>query len=253
MEVYNLATYEDLKGKRVVITGGASGIGLATAKRFLKEGSRVVIIDVNEKGLNKVLSETPGLVGGIKADVSKPDEVSEAFRKIDELMGGLDVLIANAGISSRAPFLEMSYEEWKRMIDVNLTGAFLCAHEAAKRMMKQRSGVILFTASTNGMRGHPYYSHYNASKAGLISLTQTLALEFAPWIRVVAVCPGFILTPMQLAEYTPEMIEEEAKKIPLQRVGKPEEVAALFAFLASDEASFITGTFIPIDGGETAK
>jgi len=246
-------TYEDLKGKRVVITGGASGIGLATAKRFLKEGSKVVIIDINEEGLKKVLSENPGLVGGIKADVSKPDEVSRAFKKIDELMGGLDILIANAGISSRAPFLEMSYEEWTKMIDVNLTGVFLCVKEAAKRMMKQRSGVILLTASTNGMRGHPYYAHYNASKAGLISLAQTLGLELAPWIRVVAVCPGFILTPMQLAEYTPEMIEEEAKKIPLQRVGKPEEVAALFAFLASEEAAFITATFIPIDGGETAR
>ncbi len=246
-------TYEDLKGKRVVITGGASGIGLATAKRFLKEGSKVVIIDINEEGLKKVLSENPGLVGGIKADVSKPDEVSQAFKKIDELMGGLDILIANAGISSRAPFLEMSYEEWTKMIDVNLTGVFLCVKEAAKRMMKQRSGVILITASTNGMRGHPYYAHYNASKAGLISLAQTLGLELAPWIRVVAVCPGFVLTPMQLAEYTPEMIEEEAKKIPLQRVAKPEEVAALFAFLASEEASFITATFIPIDGGETAR
>jgi len=248
-----MAMYEDLKGKRVVITGGASGIGLATAKRFLKEESKVVIIDINEEGLKKVLSENPGLVGGIKADVSKPDEVSQAFKKIDELMGGLDVLIANAGISSRAPFLEMSYEEWTKMIDVNLTGVFLCVKEAAKRMMKQRSGVILLTASTNGMRGHPYYAHYNASKAGLISLAQTLGLELAPWIRVVAVCPGFVLTPMQLAEYTPEMIEEEAKKIPLQRVAKPEEVAALFAFLASEEASFITATFIPIDGGETAR
>ncbi|MGY0287617.1 MAG: oxidoreductase [Thermoproteota archaeon] len=245
--------YPDLKGKRVVITGAASGIGLATAKRFVEEGSRVFIIDVNEQGLKKVLRENPGISGGAVADVSSPDQVSKAFSEVERTLGGLDVLIANAGISYRTPFLKISYEEWKRVIDVNLTGPFLCAKEAIRMMEKQREGVILFTASTNGMRGHPYYAHYNASKAGLILLAKTLALEFAPWLKVVAVCPGYVLTPMQLAEYTPEMIEEVNKTIPIGRHASPEEIAALFAFLASKESSYITGSCVVIDGGETAR
>ncbi len=245
--------YRDLVGKRVVITGAASGIGLATAKRFVDEGSRVFVIDVNEEGLKKVLQENPKIEGGFAADVSSPDQISEAFHEVERKLGGLDVLIANAGISYRTPFLEMSYEEWKRVIDVNLTGAFLCAKEAIRMMIKQKEGVILFTASTNGMRGHPYYAHYNASKAGVILLAKTLALEFAPWLKVVAVCPGYVLTPMQLAEYTPEMIEEVNKTIPIGRHASPEEIAALFAFLASKESSYITGTCVVIDGGETAR
>ncbi len=245
--------YPDLQGKRVVITGAASGIGLATARRFVEEGSEVFIIDVNEEGLKRVLRENPRISGGTVADVSSPDQVARAFSEVERVLGGLDVLIANAGISYRTPFLDISYEEWKRVIDVNLTGAFLCAKEAIRIMEKQREGVILFTASTNGMRGHPYYAHYNASKAGLILLARTLALEFAPWLRVVAVCPGYVLTPMQLAEYTPEMIEEVNKTIPIGRHASPEEIAALFAFLASKESSYITGTCVVIDGGETAR
>ena len=245
--------YPDLQGKRVVITGAASGIGLATARRFVEEGSRVFIIDVNEEGLKRVLSENPRIAGGALADVSSPDQVSKAFSEVERVLGGLDVLIANAGISYRTPFLKISYEEWRRVIDVNLTGAFLCAKEAIRMMERQREGVVLFTASTNGMRGHPYYAHYNASKAGLILLARTLALEFAPWLRVVAVCPGYVLTPMQLAEYTPEMIEEVNKTIPIGRHASPEEIASLFAFLASKESSYITGTCVVIDGGETAR
>ena len=246
-----MGLYKSLQGKRVVITGGARGIGLATAKRFLTEGSKVVIIDINEENLKRALSENPGLYG-VKADVGDPEEVARAFEEIDKLVGGVDVLIANAGISSRRPFLELDYEEWHRILRVNLDGAFLCAKEAAKRMMKQKSGVILFTASTNGMEGHAYYAHYNASKAGVILLAQTMALELVPWIRVNAICPGYVLTKMQKAEYTPEMLEKVNSLIPLNRHATPEEVAALFAFLASDEASYITGAVIPIDGGETA-
>ncbi|MCS7102692.1 MAG: SDR family oxidoreductase [Candidatus Korarchaeum sp.] len=245
--------YSDLVGKRVVITGAASGIGLVTANRFVEEGSKVFIIDINEKGLEKVLEENPRIEGGAVADVSSVEQVSKAFREVERKLGGVDILIANAGISYRTPFLDISYEEWKRVIDVNLTGAFLCAKESLRMMVKQKEGVILFTASTNGIRGHPYYAHYNASKAGLILLAKTLALEFAPWLKVVAVCPGYVLTPMQLAEYTPEMIEEVNKTIPIGRHASPEEVAALFAFLASKESSYITGTCVIIDGGETAK
>jgi NAD(P)-dependent dehydrogenase (short-subunit alcohol dehydrogenase family) len=247
-----MAKYEDLAGKRVVITGGASGIGLATAKRFAGEGSRVVIIDWNQKALDIVLAENREFTGGVRADVSSPADVENAFLKIDELMGGIDVLISNAGISVRKPFLEITYEQWNRVISINLGGMFLCAKEAIKRMEKQKTGVILFTASTNGIEGHPLYADYNASKAGVILLAKTLAKEFAPWLRVNAVCPGYVLTPMQKAEYTSEMLEEVNQSIPLKRHAKPEEVAALFAFLASSESSYITGSHITIDGGETA-
>jgi NAD(P)-dependent dehydrogenase (short-subunit alcohol dehydrogenase family) len=244
--------YDDLKGKRVVITGGASGIGFATAGRFISEGCRVVILDSNREALDGALSEMPGLRGGVCADVSHPDDVGAAFQKVDGLMAGVDILISNAGISVRKPFVEIDYPQWSNVLRVNLDGMFLCAKEAVTRMKKQRSGVILFTGSTNGFYGHPYYTDYNASKAGVINLTKTIALECAPWLRVNAVCPGYVLTPMQKAEYTPQMLEDVNTKIPLKRHAEPEEIAALFAFLASSEARCITGTTIAIDGGETA-
>ncbi|WZL73896.1 SDR family NAD(P)-dependent oxidoreductase [Clostridiaceae bacterium 35-E11] len=247
-----MGKYEDLKGKRVVVTGGASGIGLATANRFAKEGAKVVILDINEESLQDIQNQYPDLVGGIKTDVSSPEDVAYAFKQVDQLIGGVDVLINNAGISVRKPFLEIDYAQWSKVININLNGMFLCAQEAIKRMEKQKTGVVLFTASTNGMEGHPLYTDYNASKAGVILLAKTIALEFAPWLRVNAICPGYVLTPMQKAEYTEEMLAEVNEGIPLKRHAEPEEIAALFAFLASSEAKYITGQFIPIDGGETA-
>ncbi|MCE7741374.1 MAG: SDR family oxidoreductase [Candidatus Heimdallarchaeota archaeon] len=247
-----MGIYNDLHGKRVVITGGASGIGLATAKRFVDEGSKVVILDWNKEELSKVLTNIPELKGGTYVDVSDPEEVKLAFEKIDELLGGIDVLISNAGISYRNPFLKVDYEQWSKVLRINLDGMFLCAKEAITRMKEQHSGVILLTGSTNGLEGHPFYADYNSSKAGVILLAKSLSLEFAPWLRVNAVCPGYVLTPMQKAEYTPEMLEEVNKKIPLNRHAEPEEVASLFAFLASSEAAYITGQAISIDGGETA-
>ncbi len=247
-----LGIYKDLEGKRVVITGGASGIGFATAQRFIAEKSKVVIIDWDRKALDKAADEIPQLKGGVHADVSNPKDVEQAFKQIDELLGGIDILISNAGISFRNPFLKIDYEQWSKVLRVNLDGMFLCSKEAIVRMKKQRSGVVLLTASTNGMEGHSYYADYNSSKAGVMLLARTLALEFAPWLRVNAICPGYVLTPMQKAEYTPEMLEEVNAKIPLQRHAQPAEVAGLFAFLASNEASYITGQAIAIDGGETA-
>ena len=244
--------YGDLENKRAIITGGASGIGLATAQRFSDEEARVVIFDWDKERLKDVLSENPGLSGGVHADVSQLTEVKAAFQRADEILGGIDILIANAGISFRSPFLDTDYEQWAKVLRVNLDGAFLCAKEAISRMKKQKDGVVLFTASTNGLEGHPLYADYNASKAGVIVLAKTLALEFAPWLRVNAICPGCVLTPMQKAEYTQEMLEKVNENIPLQRHASPEEVAGLFAFLASDEAAYITGQAIPIDGGETS-
>jgi meso-butanediol dehydrogenase/(S,S)-butanediol dehydrogenase/diacetyl reductase len=226
-----------LEGKRVVVTGGTSGIGEATCRRFREEGSHVVSIALDEGDDN------------ILCDVGDAAQVERAFARVDEVLGGIDALVANAGISLRRPFLEIGEADWQRVLDVNLGGVFRCAQQAARRMDE---GVILMTASTNGLAGHELYADYNASKAGVILLARTLARELAPRIRVNAVCPGYVLTPMQRSEYTQEMLDAVDATIPIGRHAQPEEVAALFAFLASDDARYITGATITVDGGETA-
>ena len=230
-----------LAGKRVVVTGGTSGIGEATSRRFLEEGAHVVSLSLDPH------DSPPGLVA-LQCDVADASQVASAFEEI----GDVDVLIANAGISIRKPFLEIDQADWQRVLDVNLTGVFNCAQRAARRMNAADGGVILMTASTNGLTGHSFYADYNASKAGVILLARTMARELAPKVRVNAVCPGYVLTPMQRAEYSDEMLAEVNASIPLGRHAQPEEIAALFAFLASDEGAYFTGAVLTIDGGETA-
>lgn len=234
------------------MTGGASGIGLATARRFIAEGSRVAILDRDRDRLANLAPEVEGLAGAIAADVASPAEMSTAFAQVDGLLGGVDIVVANAGVSFRTPFAEIDDAQWQAVIGTNLTGAFLTAREAIRRMQTQGSGVLLFTASTNGLRGHPNYADYNASKAGVMLLMRTIALEVAPSIRVNAVNPGYVLTPMQEREYSPEMLAAVNDTIPLRRHAQPAEVAALFAFLASDQGAYFTGTAVDIDGGENA-
>lgn len=241
-----------LTGKRILITGGASGIGAATAARFLEEGSAVCVLDRDPKGREAIRNQLPDLAGTVDADVSDFQQVQSAFRDAVALMGGVDVLINNAGISIRHDFLKITTEEWDKTLAVNLTGVFYMAQTAAKHMWERGSGVILQTASTNGIVGQPYYADYNATKAGVIELTKSMALELAPKVRVCAVAPGYVLTPMQRAEYTDAMLEEVNSKIPLRRHARPEEIAALFAFLASDDAAYVTGQVYTIDGAETA-
>ena len=241
-----------LKGKRVLITGGASGIGAATAARFLEEGSSVVVLDRDAKGRKQIQDQLPKLAGTVDADVSNLKQVEAAFAEAVRIMGGVDVLINNAGISIRHNFLDITPEEWDKIIAVNLTGVFYVAQTAARHMWERGNGVILQTASTNGIVGQPYYADYNATKAGVIELTKSMALELAPKVRVCAVAPGYVLTPMQRAEYTDEMLAAVNSKIPLRRHAQPEEIGALFAFLASDDAAYMTGHVYTIDGAEIA-
>jgi meso-butanediol dehydrogenase / (S,S)-butanediol dehydrogenase / diacetyl reductase len=247
-----------LRDKRVLITGGASGIGAATAARFLEEGSRVCVLDRDAQACEQIKRELPALNGAIVADVTDLMQVEAAFAEAIRLMDGVDVLINNAGISIRHKFLDITPEEWDKVLAVNLTGVFYVAQTAARHMWERFSksgagvGVILQTASTNGVMGYPYYADYNATKAGVIELTRSMALELAPRVRVCAVAPGYVLTPMQRAEYSDAMLDEVNRKIPLGRHAKPEEIAALFAYLASDDAAYATGHVFTMDGGETA-
>lgn len=235
-----------LKDKAVVITGGASGIGRATALRFLAAGSRVTVMDRDQEAMDALAREAPGIARFLHADVSDPDQVERAFRAVDEDGHPLDVVVNNAGISRRSHFLETSFEEWREVMRVNLDGAFLVAQQGARRMVNGRGGVILNMGSTNALVGYARHGPYSTAKAGLVELTRCMAIDLAPSVRVNAVCPGFVQT--SLLTYG----GETAARLPLQRFADPDEIAALFVFLASDDAAFITGQCFVADGGELA-
>jgi len=240
-----------LKDKNVLVTGGASGIGQATATRFLEEHCKVCILDRSAAARARVVKELPELTAVIDADVSNWSQVQTAFAQAIDHMGSVDILINNAGISIRHDFVDIAPDEWDQVLGVNLNGVFYMAQTAARHMLDKGSGVILNTASTAGTRGYPHYADYSASKGGVVALTLAMALELAPVVRVNAISPGYVLTPMQRAEYTNEMLYAVNRKIPLGRHAKPEEIAALFAFLASDDAAFATGQVYTMDGAET--
>jgi meso-butanediol dehydrogenase / (S,S)-butanediol dehydrogenase / diacetyl reductase len=235
---------------RVLVTGGASGIGAAIARRFLEDGWDVAVLDRDADALATAERECRTLA--LHGDVSDPAAVGTAFAALDQAWGGLDAVFNNAGISKRAAFLDISPDDWDRVIAINLRGVFLVAQQAARRMVRAGSGVIINIGSVSGIVGMPNYASYNVSKAGVIELTKTLALELAPAVRVNAICPGYVLTPMQEAEYTPRMLAECEARVPLRRLGQPGEIAALGAYLVSPEARFVTGQSFVIDGGESA-
>jgi meso-butanediol dehydrogenase / (S,S)-butanediol dehydrogenase / diacetyl reductase len=237
---------------RVLVTGGASGIGAAIARRFVDDGAQVAVLDRDQQAMNDLDRAIPGVVLPLRGDVTDVASVEHAFAELDRAWGGLDVVFNNAGISIRAPFLDTTLSDWERVIAVNLTGVFLVTQRAARRMTAGGGGVIINIASVSGMVGIPNYASYNVSKAGVIELTKTLALELAPAIRVNAICPGYVLTPMQETEYTAKMLHDCESRLPLKRLAHPAEIAGLGAYLAGPEARFITGQSFVIDGGESA-
>jgi NAD(P)-dependent dehydrogenase (short-subunit alcohol dehydrogenase family) len=246
-------------GKRVVVTGASLGIGRATAERFVSEGARVLITgrraDLLEAAARDIDSQCGRPVLAFQMDVSRQADVERLMAHVLEQWGGVDVLINNAGIANMYPFLDMPLEVWNETIAVNLTGHFLVGQAVAREMVKARAGVIVNMSSTNGLAAELNYAHYNASKAGILLLTKTMALELAPYgIRVNCVAPGYILTPLaQSVQDDAGRAEYVRTKIPLGRTASPAEVASVFAFLASDDASFITGECITIDGGQLAQ
>lgn len=246
-----------LAGKGVLVTGGTSGIGLATAHRFLDEGSRVFVTGI---GIEEVSAALDGLrvlgeVDGVGGDVSREPDVEAIVERATTYLGRIDVLINNAGIARKSSFLDTGSDDWDRIIAVNLRGMFLVARAVARLMVADRSGgAIVNMASTNALGGERDFVAYNASKGGVLQLTRTMAVELGGrGIRVNCLCPGFVDTPLNRELATErEFRDYERSQIPLGRRGTAEEIAAAYAFLASDEASFVHGASLVVDGGQTA-
>jgi 3-oxoacyl-[acyl-carrier protein] reductase len=247
-----------LTGRGVLITGGSSGIGLATARRFLEEGSRVFVTGLDEDEVRSATEELGalGAAEGVAADVTEETSVDRLVEAAVTWLDGVDVLINNAGIAFMRPFLELEAERWDRMLRVNLRGQFVVGQRVARTMVQRGGGgAIVNMASTNALEGEAGYAHYDASKGGVAMLTRTMAVELAPHgIRVNALCPGKITTPLQDGAEDRAYVERFLReRVPLARSGTPEEVASAYAFLASDDASYITGALLVVDGGQLAS
>lgn len=242
-----------LQNKVAVITGGASGIGAATARLFVKEGAKVVLVDLNEEKGNAFeaeLKEQNAEALFIKANITSEEEVANVFKQTIETFGKVDVVFNNAGIGRVHSSHDLEYSEWRNTVNVDLDGVFLVAREAIREFLKADGGVIVNTASMYGWVGSPGSAAYNAAKGGVINLTRSLALEYAEQnIRINALCPGFIDTPI---------IHEESKEAlrsmtPMKRLGKDEEMAKAVLFMSCDDSSFMTGNTLTVDGGYTAQ
>lgn len=241
-----------LKDKVAIITGAGRGIGEVTARKFMQEGAKVVVASITQAEVDSVvdvLKAEGGEVIGVVVDVTKREQVDKMINETIEKFGKLDIIVNNAGITADNTLLKMTEAEWDRVIDVNLKGVYNCGQAAAKVMAEQGSGVILNATSVVGLYGNFGQTNYAATKWGVIGMTKTWAKELGKkGIRVNAVAPGFILTPM--TEKMPDKVLDMMKeKSPLKRLGTSEDVANCYAFLASDEASFVTGSVLEVTGG----
>jgi glucose 1-dehydrogenase len=247
-----------LDGKRALVTGGNSGIGAAIALALAEAGAKVAINYVGHPeaadALTKTITQKGGEAISIQADVSDPKAVGDLFRQMDKDWNGIDILINNAGIDGTSALSwEADIVAWRKVIEVNLFGAFYCAREALQRMVPQKNGVVLSTTSVHEKIAWSGYSAYTASKAAVSMLTKTLAQEAAPHgVRVLAVGPGAIKTPINRSVWSdPKNLKDLMEKIPLKRIGEPDEIARMVVVLVSDVASYVTGRTIFVDGGMT--
>lgn len=242
-----------LKDRVAIVTGGARGIGKKISQAFLEEGASVYIFDVNQEEGVKTVSEFQlaydNKVNFFKVDITDEKGVEQSIKKIIEAEGRIDILVNNAGITRDNLILRMSLEDWKKVIDINLTGAFICSKHTVKYMVKNRSGKIINISSIVGVHGNAGQSNYSSSKAGIIGLTKTLARELAGRnILVNAIAPGYIET--EMTEKLSDKIKEKLmEQIPTGRLGSVDDVAKTALFLASDDSNYITGTVINLDGG----
>ncbi len=245
-----------LQGRRALVTGAASGIGRATALRLGADGASVCVNDVGDRAAaDAVASAIAGDAVAVEADVSSETAVASLFEQAEQALGGpIDLLVNNAGVETPYPLEDMPLEEWQRVLDVNLTGPFLCSRELVRRLPGGRGpAVIVNVSSVHEVIPWPTFSHYCASKGGLKLFSQTIARELAPRdVRVALVAPGAILTPInrQLVE-DPEQRREQEEQIPLGRLGEPEEIAGAIAWLAGPEAEYVVGATLFVDGGMT--
>jgi|SRR3989338_2545271 len=242
-----------LKDKVVLVTGASKGIGRATAILFAKEGARVIVNYFNsEEQAKKVVEEIKKAESeaiAIRCDVSQESEVKKMIDEIVNKFGRIDILVNNAGIVFDVPFFKRTVEQWKRTLDVNLIGVFICSRYASEYMKKQKYGKIINISSTNGTYSyHPDSIDYSAAKAGVINLTKSMAMELAPDINVNSIAPGWVDTSMN-KNLPRDYIEKENNKIFLKRFARPEEIASVALFLASEDSSFMTGSNLVVDGG----
>lgn len=243
---------QGLKNKIVVVTGAGQGIGKATAIRFANEGSKVVVAEYNSTTGNAVvdmITESGGNSLFVQVDISNRKSVQKMVSETMKKFGRIDVLVNNAGVIDDVTLKKMTDEQFDRVVNVNMKGTFICAQEVATIMREQEYGVILNAASVVALYGNFGQTNYVASKAGIIGMTKVWARELGKYnIRVNAVAPGFIQTDM-VKDIPEEVLTASLQHVPLKRMGQPEEVAATYCFLASDDACYITGTVISVDGG----
>jgi 3-oxoacyl-[acyl-carrier protein] reductase len=243
-----------LAGKVAAITGGARGIGHSTAVKFAAEGAKVAVCDINPELMQRTLAEIRSAGGEAEAfhvDVTNKAQIAAMVKGVMDRWGRIDCVVNNAGIVMDAQLKNMTDEQFDKVIDINLKGVYNCTRAVVDIMLAQQSGVILTTSSIVGLYGNFGQTNYAASKFAVIGMTKTWARELGrKGIRAVAVCPGFVETPI-VKQMPAQVLADMAKKVPSGRLGRPEEIASVFAFLASDEASYINGAVISVDGGMT--